>query len=192
MERVAKLRQRFRELADLVHEDWVVHDRDWTQAGFRALFVYRVHGWLLDRGDFLGQGLLVKLCRALYRYVRNHYGVELPFEAKIGRRVRVVHQAGIVFHWKTEMGDDCVVYQNVTLGATYSAKVLNKGPKIGNGVRIGAGAVIFAGITIGDGAIIGPNAVVMSNIPAGARVVVEAPRVVRIPLGRAGDANGNA
>jgi serine O-acetyltransferase len=175
--RMIKLCQRVKELAAQIHEDWIVHDRDWTQPGFRALLIHRTHAWLLDRGGW-GRGVLVKLCRAQYRYVRNNYGIEIPFEAKVGRRVRIVHQAGIVFHWKTEIGDDCVVYQNVTLGATYSPKVLNKGPKVGNGVRIGAGAVVFAGITIGEGAIIGPNAVVMANVPAGARVVVEPPRVM--------------
>lgn len=47
-------------------------------------------------------------------------------------------------------------------------------------MEVGPGAVIFAAVTIGDGAVLGPNVVVMSNVPAGARVFVEAPRVIRL------------
>lgn len=94
----------------------------------------------------------------------------------------LVHQHGIVFHWKAVVGDDCVIRHNATIGAGYGgAKTLHKGPKLGNRVEVGPGAVIFAAVKIGDGAVIGPNAVVMSDVPAGARVFAEAPRVICLP-----------
>ncbi|HMV59139.1 MAG TPA: serine acetyltransferase, partial [Nitrospira sp.] len=93
----------------------------------------------------------------------------------------LVHQNGIVFHWKTVVGDDCLIRHNATIGAGYGGqKTLHKGPRLGNHVEVGPGAVIFAAVAIGDGAVIGPNVVVMSNVPAGARVFAEAPRLIRL------------
>lgn len=182
-----KLRRCVVELAEQVQEDWSVNSRDWTQPGFRALAIHRFGTWLTDRsGGIMREGLM-KIYQTLYRYVRNHYGIEIPLTAKVGRRLHLVHQGGIVFHWKSVVGDDCVVRQNVTLGAVYSDKTINNGPKLGNRVQIGAGAVIFADVTIGEGAIIGPNTVVMTNVPPGARVVMEPPRVLRIPQDRQAD-----
>jgi len=189
IKKVAKLYQRSSELVNLIHEDWCVNFRDWTMPGFRALAVHRFGTWLTDRSGGIMRWGLMKLYQAMYRYIRNHYGIEIPLTAKVGRRLRLVHQSGIIFHWRAEIGDDCVVRQNVTLGAVSSDKTINKGPKIGNHVQVGVGVVIFAGITIGDGVVIGPNAVVMSNIPAGARVFVDPPRILHGRFGTKGDVN---
>lgn len=182
-----KLRRYFGELAAQVREDWRVNSRDWTQPGFRALAVHRFGTWVNERSDGVLRSLCMRLYQTMYRYVRNHYGIEIPLSAKVGRRLHLLHQSGIVFHWKAEVGDDCVVRQNVTLGAVYSDKTINDGPKIADKVQIGAGAVIFAGIKIGEGAVIGPNTVVMTNVPPGARVVMEPPRVLRISYDRQGN-----
>ncbi|MEO8340730.1 MAG: serine acetyltransferase [Nitrospirota bacterium] len=189
IEKGAKLCQRLTELVDLIHEDWCVNSRDWTMPGFRALAVHRFGTWLTDRSGGIMRWGLMKLYLVMYRYIRNHYGIEIPLTVKVGRRLHLVHQSGIIFHWKAEIGDDCVVRQNVTLGAGYSDKTINNGPKIGNHVQVGVGVVIFAGINIGDGAFIGPNAVVMSNIPAGARVFVDPPRMLHGRFGTKGDVN---
>ena len=179
-------------LMSQIHEDWVTNCRDWTMPGFRAIAVYRFGGWVSNRRGGLLKGGLLKLYQALFRYVRNHYGIEIPVTATLGRRLRLAHQHGIVFHWKAEIGDDCVIRHNATIGAGYGGrKNLHKGPKLGHGVEVGPGAVIFAGVKIGDGTAIGPNAVVMADVPAGARVFVEAPRVIRLPNGeREGSRNG--
>jgi serine O-acetyltransferase len=165
-----------------VHEDWTVNFRDWTMPGFRALTVHRLGVWLSSRrAGFLKSGLLM-LYQVMYRYVRNHYGIEIPLTTSIGRRLELAHQHGIVFHWKAVIGDDCGIRHNATIGASYGGqKTLHKGPRLGDQVEIGPGAVIFAGVKIGDGAVIGPNAVVMSDVPAGARVFAEAPRLIRVP-----------
>ena len=89
-----------------------------------------------------------------------------------------------MFHWKAEVGDDCVIRHNATIGAGYGGrKNLHNGPKLGHRVEVGPGAVIFAGVKVGDDTAIGPNAVVMADVPAGSRVFVEAPRVILLPNG---------
>ncbi len=119
---------------------------------------------------------------ALYRYIRNHYGIEVYYSTKIGRRVVFGHQNGIVIHPFAEIGDDCLIRQNVTIGAAKQGPG-REAPKLGAGVRVGCGAVIVGDVTIGEGAIIGPNAVVMTDVPAGATVFAENPRIMERPMG---------
>jgi len=182
MGRLTRLYRCVQDLMNQILEDWSVNSRDWTMPGFRALAVHRVGTWLSNRrGSVLKSGLLA-LYRVMYRYVRNHYGVEIPLTTTIGRRLLLVHQHGIVFHWKSVIGDDCLIRHNATIGAGYGGqKTLHKGPRLGHRVEVGPGAVIFAGVKIGDDAVIGPNAGVMSDVPAGARVFAEAPRLIRLP-----------
>jgi len=169
------------ELGSLVHEDWVASKRDWTAPGFRAIAVHRFGTWVADKRDGIVQSLLLILYRVMYRYVRNHYGIEIPLTTRIGRRPHIVHQSGIVFHGNADVGDDCWIRHNTSIGAGYPAKKnLALGPFLGNRVKVGPGAVIFIGVKIGDDVIIGPNAVVMSDVPAGARVFVDAPRVIQL------------
>jgi serine O-acetyltransferase len=119
------------------------------------------------------------LYRLMFRYIRNHYGIELPETAIVGRRLLIGHQHGIVIHPNTEFGDDCIIVQNVTIGNAAVGRK-NSGAKFGHRVEIGIGAVILGGVTIGDDVRIGPNAVVMSDVPAGASVFVEPPRMIQM------------
>jgi len=192
MARLSKFRRRVAELIMLIREDWAVTGRDWTLPAFQALAVHRFGFWVTARKGGTWRSILLWMYQVMYRYVRNHYGIEIPVSAIIGRRLRLVHQHGIVFHWKCEVGDDCVIRHNVTLGAGHPGRSIHDGPKIGNKVEIGVGAVIFAGVTIGDGVTIGPNAVVMSNIPIGARVFVDPPRVLQGMIGMQGATKGKA
>jgi serine O-acetyltransferase len=112
-----------------------------------------------------------------YCYVRGHYGIELPPTTKVGRRVLIAHQSGIVIHSKADIGDDCLIRQNVTIGAR-SHKRWWEAPKLGNGVQVGCGAAILGDISVGDGVIIGANAVVMTDVPPGVLVVVQSPRII--------------
>lgn len=181
-----RLNRGLRDLMSLIHEDWLTNYRDWTLPGFRAIAVHRIGAWLSDRRASLLKSCLLTLYRLMYRYVRNHYGIEIPLPVKLGRRLFLAHQHGVVFHWKTVIGDDCLIRHSATIGAGYGGeKTLHKGPQIGNRVEIGPGAVIFAGVKIGDGAIIGPNTVVMADVPAGARIFAEAPRVIQLPSAQA-------
>lgn len=169
-------------LARQICEDWEAHFRDWTQPGFRALAVHRFGTWVHRKSGYgLVRGpirkVLSRLHLMMFRYVRNHYGIELPVEAVVGRRVIIGHQSGIVIHDNAVIGDECVLRQNVTLGALNSERAL-EAPRLGRGVEIGGGAMIMGGVTIGDGARIGPNTVVMEDVPAGATVFVSSPRMI--------------
>jgi serine O-acetyltransferase len=110
------------------------------------------------------------LYTALYRKVRNSYGIDLPYTAKLGRRVVIEHQSAIVIHGYCSIGDDCVIRQGVTLGNRYFDRPL-EAPKLGNRVNVGAGAKILGNVTIEDDVNIGANAVVLLDIPSGQTAV---------------------
>jgi serine O-acetyltransferase len=153
-----------------IKEDWIAHDRDWTRPGFRAVAVYRFGVWRMTVRPRLLRLPLSLLYRSLYRHCRNHYGIELPYTAKLGRRVIIEHQSGIIVHGSSDIGDDCILRQGVTLG-NKTVQRPQDAPTLGRGVNVGAGAKILGLITVGDGAIVGANAVVVRDVPAGATVV---------------------
>lgn len=153
-----------------IKEDWIAHGRDWTRPGFRAVAVYRFGVWRMKLNPILLRAPFSILYRALFRKVRNTYGIELPYSAQIGRRVIIEHQSAIVIHGDCVIGDDCIIRQGVTLGNRYRERPLDA-PKLGKRVNIGAGAKIFGNVTIGDDANIGANAVVLCDVPAGATAV---------------------
>ena len=121
---------------------------------------------------------LSALYRAAFRGVNAIYGIELPYTARIGRRVVFEHQHGIVVHGAAQIGDDCIVRQGVTLGIR-TLEQLAEAPVLGKRVNVGAGAKILGDVHIGDGAHIGANAVVLQDVPAGALAVGVPARVVR-------------
>ena len=167
-------------LIDQVREDWRIHHRDWTLPGFRAVTVYRYGNWANGRPKGILQSILCSVHRVMYRYVRNQYGIELPATTRVGRRLLLGHQSGIVIHPHAEIGDDCMIRQNVTIGSATPDRVFQEAPKLGNRVQVGAGAVIVGKVTIGDGARIGPTAVVLTDVPAGASVFVAPPRIIQL------------
>lgn len=80
---------------------------------------------------------------------------------------------GVYISRFAEIGRDCWIYQNVTIG-----EVCRKAPRIGDGCLIGAGAVLVGDITVGDGAKIGAGAVVSCDVPAHSTVVAQPPRIL--------------
>jgi serine O-acetyltransferase len=157
-------------LWELIREDFEAHGRDATRPGFQAVAVYRFGVWRMNVEPKLLRAPFSVLYRALYRSVRNFYGIELPYSAKIGRRVIFEHQHGIVVHGETVIGDDCIIRQGVTLGIRNMDK-LAEAPVLGRGVNVGAGAKIIGAVNVGDGAAIGANAVVLKDVPAGALAI---------------------
>ena len=175
-----KKRSDFRELVALVREDYRAHGSDWTLPGFRAVAVYRFGVWTKTFGrPRLVHVLISAIYRFLHRYVRNHYTIELPATATVGRRLVIAHQGGIVIHHYARIGDDCLIHQNVTLGAA-TIETVDRGPALGNRVEIGCGAAIIGGVAIGNDVRIGPNAVVTMNVAEGSTVAAPAPRVFRL------------
>ncbi|MBN8903049.1 MAG: serine O-acetyltransferase [Rhodospirillales bacterium 69-11] len=97
-------------------------------------------------------------------------GIEIHPAARLGRRLVIDHGMGVVIGETAEIGDDCYLYHQVTLGVarTMGGK---RHPTIGNNVIIGAGAKVLGPITVGDNARIGSNAVVVDPVPADTTVV---------------------
>ncbi len=177
-----RLYRSVQDLAAQISEDWAANQHDWTMPGFRAIAVHRFGTWTANKRPGVLRTVLLSVYGLLYRYVRNHYGIEIPLTVTLGRRLCLVHQHGIVFHWKALVGDDCLIRHGATIGAGYGGeKTLHRGPQLGNRVEVGPGVVILAAVKIGDGAVLGPNVVVMADVPAGARVFTEAPRIIRLP-----------
>lgn len=101
--------------------------------------------------------------------------------AEIGNGTVFYHRGiGCVVHPKAIIGEDCKIFQGVTIGSKWSGAVcLDEAPHIGNHVMIGAGAVILGDISIGDNVIIGANAVVTCDVPADSLAVGVPARIKR-------------
>lgn len=153
-------------LWELVREDWEAHARDWARPGFHALLVHRFGAARMRIRSRALRAPLSVAYRVLYRAVCSVYGIELPYTVKVGRRVVLEHQHGIVVHGCAVIGDDCVLRHGVTLGIRTMDR-LSDAPVLGRAVDVGAGAKILGRVHVGDGASIGANAVVLSDVPAG-------------------------
>lgn len=162
----------------LLKEDYNTHERDLSMPGFRALAVYRFGVWRMTLRPRIVRMPFSFLYKRLYRFVRNNYSIELPYEATVGRRLHIGHQGTIVVHPAARLGDDCLIRHGVTIGA-HSQQRPNLVPTIGDRVQIGAGAMILGGITVGDDARIGANAVVTSDVPAQAKAVTDSATIIR-------------
>lgn len=146
--------------------------------GLHAVWIHRVSHGLWN----LGLKWIARLLSMLARFVT---GIEIHPGAKIGRRVFLDHGLGIVIGETTEIGDDCTIYQGVTLGGTSLYKGVKRHPTLGKGVVISAGAKVLGGFTVGDGARVGSNAVVLKEIPAGATAVGIPARILHPDLPQA-------
>ena len=153
------------DLLSQIKEDWIAHKRDWTRPGFRAIASYRFGVWRMTVNPKILRAPLSIVYRWMYRKCRNVYGIELPYTAKLGRRVIFEHQHGIVIHGASVIGDDCIIRQGVTLG-NKSLDRPDDAPTLGHRVNVGAGAKILGAVTIGDDAGIGANSVVLRDVPA--------------------------
>lgn len=96
--------------------------------------------------------------------VRKKTGIEIHPNASIGKRLFIDHGMGVVIGESAIIGDDCTIYQGVTLGTTGNIKKFKRHPTIGNNVIIGAGALVLGDIYIGDDSIIGAGTVVVDNV----------------------------
>jgi serine O-acetyltransferase len=171
-------------LLRLLREDLRRHGLDMLAPGFKAIAAYRFGTWARTwRAGPIRIPLLV-LHGVLFRYVRDHYGIEIYSTAKIGRRLLIGHQNGIVIHRFATFGDDCLIRQGVTFGEAGLGRdnfAAGLGPVVGDNVDIGAGAVIIGNVQIGDEVNIGPNAVVMMDVPANTTVLAPVARMMPRP-----------
>lgn len=129
-----------------------------TYPGVHALWGYRLANKLWRSGFKF-------FARAYSNWVRALTGVEIHPAAIIGRRFFIDHGMGVVIGETAEIGDDVMIYHDVTLGSRKFTKG-KRHPTIGNGVVIGAGARVLGPITVGEGARISANSVVTRDLPA--------------------------
>lgn len=120
------------------------------------------------------------LARFISHLGRFFTGIEIHPGALIGERVFFDHAMGVVIGETAQIGDDCTIYQGVTLGGTSLYKGTKRHPTLGRGVVVGAGAQVLGGFEVGDGAKIGSNAVVTKPVPAGATAVGNPARIIQI------------
>lgn len=118
------------------------------------------------------------LARYVSQVARFLTGIEIHPGATLGRRVFIDHGMGVVIGETAEVGDDCTIYQGVTLGGTSLARGAKRHPTLGPGVIVGAGAKVLGGFTVGAHAKIGSNAVVVKPVPEGATAVGNPARIV--------------
>ena len=140
--------------------------------GLHATVLYRMAHWLHIRGLRFTARLLSQLGKFLT-------GVEIHPGATIGRRLVIDHGTGIVIGETAQLGDDCLLYQGVTLGGT-GKDVGKRHPTLGNNVMVGSGSKILGPFRVGDNTRIASNSVVLREVPADATVVGVPGRVVRI------------
>jgi len=139
--------------------------------GFHSILLHRAAHRIYTAGFPL-------LARIVSQFNRTVTGIEIHPCANIGRRCFIDHGMGVVIGETTEIGDDVLLYQGVTLGGTGKEKG-KRHPTIGNNVVIGTGAKILGNITIGDHTKIGAGSVVIRSVPEHSTVVGVPGRVVR-------------
>lgn len=108
-------------------------------------------------------------------------GTDIPVNSRIGGGLQLPHPNGVVVHPNSDIGPNCLLFQQVTLGSR-----AGRAPRLGGNVVVGAGAKLLGGIRIGDHARIGANAVVLDDVPAGATSVGIPARVLSHPHARPG------
>jgi serine O-acetyltransferase len=133
-----------------------------TYPGLHAVWGHRI-------SHFLWRINLKLIARIHANLVRSTTGIEIHPAAKIGRRFFIDHGMGVVIGATAIVGDDVMIYHDVTLGAK-SGGSGKRHPTIGNNVVIGAGARIIGDITVGDGAKVSANMVVSRSVPASTSV----------------------
>ena len=140
-------------------------------SGLHALMLYRLSHALHRGGHYFAARLVSQSGRFLT-------GIEIHPGARIGRGLFIDHGAGVVIGETAVIGDDCTLYQGVTLGGT-GKETGKRHPTLGDGVMVGAGAKLLGNFTVGDGAKIAAGAVVLGDVPAEATAVGIPARVVR-------------
>lgn len=134
--------------------------------GVHAIFFYRINHFLWTKCH------MKLIARFLSQVARFFTGIEIHPGAMIGKRLFIDHGMGVVIGETTIIGDDCLLYQGVTLGGVGTGEhTCKRHPTLHNNVMISAGAKIIGDITIGDNSIVGANSVVLKDVPPNCTVV---------------------
>ena len=141
-------------------------------SGFKAVRSHRKANWCYRHN-------LKFLARWISQRSRRKTGIEIHPAAQIGRGLFIDHGMGVVIGETTQIGDNCTLYQGVTLGGTGKDQG-KRHPTLGNNVLVGAGAKVLGPFTVGDNARVAAGAVVLVAVPEDATAVGVPARVVKI------------
>lgn len=141
-------------------------------SGFKAVRSHRKANWCYRHN-------LKFLARWISQRSRRKTGIEIHPAAQIGRGMFIDHGMGVVIGETTQIGDNCTLYQGVTLGGTGKDQG-KRHPTLGNNVLVGAGAKVLGPFTVGDNARVAAGAVVLAAVPEDATAVGVPARVVKI------------
>ncbi len=140
-------------------------------SGFHAVIAYRIAHILHVRGHKIAARLISQSAKFMT-------GIEIHPGATIGKGLFIDHGTGVVIGETAEIGDNCTIYQGVTLGGT-GKDVGKRHPTLGNNVMVGAGAKILGPFKVGDNSKIAANAVVLSEVPDNCTAVGIPARIVK-------------
>lgn len=142
-----------------------------TYSGLHAIHHYRVAHWFYKHKMFT-------IARIISQSSRFFTGIEIHPGATIGRGFFIDHGMGVVIGETAVIGDNCLIYQGVTLGGTGKDKG-KRHPTLGNNVMVGSGAKVLGPFTVGDNVKIAANAVVLEAIPDNCTAVGIPARIVK-------------
>ena len=140
-------------------------------SGVHAMIAHRKAHQLLEDGHPF-------LARLVSQTARHFTGIEIHPGAKIGKGLLIDHGMGVVIGETAEIGDNCTIYQGVTLGGT-GKDIGKRHPTLGDNVMVGAGAKILGPVTVGSGSKVAANAVVLHAVPENSTAVGIPAKVVR-------------
>ena len=141
-------------------------------SGVHAVIYHRIAHWLYLHHRYF-------LARWISQHARKKTGIEIHPGATIGHRLVIDHGMGIVIGETTEIGDDCLLYQGVTLGGTGKDQG-KRHPTLGNNVLVGSGAKVLGPFTVGENARIAAGAVVLEEVPPNSTAVGVPAQIVRV------------
>ena len=124
--------------------------------GLHAIWAHRISHWMWNHK-------LRLFARIYSNHIRRQTGIEIHPGARIGRRLFIDHGMGVVIGETAIVGDDVMLYHDVTLGARSQDRG-KRHPTIGDRVVIGSGARVLGAVTVGEGAKIGANSLVTSDV----------------------------
>lgn len=141
-------------------------------SGFKAVRSYRKAHWFYNHN-------MKFIARFISQRSRKKTGIEIHPGAKIGRGLFIDHGMGVVIGETTEIGDNCTLYQNVTLGGTGKDHG-KRHPTLGDNVLVGAGAKVLGPFKVGSNSRIAAGAVVLNEVPENSTAVGVPAKIVRI------------
>lgn len=143
-----------------------------TYSGLHAVWYYRLSHFFYKHSMFT-------IARMISQWARFWTGIEIHPGATIGKGLFIDHGMGVVIGETAEIGDNCLLYQGVTLGGTGKDKG-KRHPTLGNNVMVGAGAKVLGPFKVGDNVKIAANAVVLEEIPSNSTAVGVPARIVKL------------